>query len=73
MYVKQMNRDYHLRKDIESKVSTGIKDIINKLLEPDESKRLDIWATCQHPFFPVIYQEADETINKAKRALGIRK
>lgn len=73
MYAKQMNRDYHLRKDIECKVSIDIKDMINKLLEPDEPKRLNIWAICKHPFFPVIYQEADEMIDKARRALGVRK
>ena len=73
MYHKQMKKDYHLQKDIDAKVSATVKDLIDKLLEPVEADRPDIWTICKHPFFPIAHQEADEEVKMAKEALAKNK
>lgn len=48
MLQNQLARKWVYNKEVESKLSAEVKDLINHLLEPDPSKRLTIHQTLRH-------------------------
>ncbi|OTF78321.1 serine/threonine-protein kinase-like protein, partial [Euroglyphus maynei] len=57
MYECQMARRYKLRDQIEKKCTLDIKDLIDRLLEPNPDLRPNIMDVCNHPWFPVVLRE----------------
>lgn len=65
MYECQISRRYKLRDQIEMKSSIDVKDLIDRLLEPNPDLRPTIHDVCNHPWFPIVLRE-NEFIRKQR-------
>ena len=58
MYTHMVAKDYRFSEEAAKKTSEEFKHLVGVMLEPDEKKRWDIEAVCEHPWIPLILQEA---------------
>lgn len=46
----QLNRSWHFPSSIEEKLSDQVKDLVNRMLDPDVDQRLSAMQILQHPW-----------------------
>ncbi|KAI2797896.1 hypothetical protein RDWZM_007547 [Blomia tropicalis] len=59
MYQRQMEKDYHLKPEIKTKVSQQATQMIDFLLEPNQTLRPNVDQICQHPWFPIAHLQLE--------------